>query len=315
MVDIKSLIDIIKNERAIHTIFLIAGIALFGYILLSIRISDIVNAFSILGFNILILCLMFIVVLAIKSIRFKFLLKRIADVPFFSVFKIIFETTLFVIYSPGKMGEITKLDLFKKHGIKRTDSLAAIIVERVSDLTMTILFSLGILFSFGLNLVPVILLIFFGIISLAVVYRSNIFKGLIQRVIKSIKMFGGKKTILMLFILTPILWLSDAFIPYFVLKSLGYNINFQAIVPLYFASTIIGLISIIPGGLGSMDLSFSYLLSNLAGVLKSDAIITIMISRIVAFIACFTGSVLYFKEFGEVYHGRQNITQSEKDLR
>lgn len=304
MVAIKLQINLIKNERTVHLIFFIIGISLFAYILLNIKVVDIVSAFNILGLNVFILCLIMLVVLVIKSIRFKLLLNRIGDLSFFSVFKIVFETTLFVVYSPGKAGEVTKLDLFKKHGIRRTDSLAAIIVERVSDLSVVVLFSTGILFSLNLNLYPIILLMVLGVVSLAILYKLNISKGIIRRVTSSIKRFGDRKTILMLCILTPILWLTDASILYFTLRLLGYGVGFQTIVPLYFASSLVGLISMIPGGLGSLDLSFSYLLSSLAGVLKSDAIITIMIARIVAFIVCFAGAILYFKEFREMYHGR-----------
>lgn len=304
VVDIRFPTNLMKNERAVHTLFLIAGIVLLAYILLSIKVSDIVKAFNVLGFNILILCLIVLIVLVIKSIRFKFLLKKVGDLSFLDVFKVVFETTLYVVYSPGKTGEVMKLDLFKMHGIRRADSFAAIIVERISDLVMVLLFSLGILFSFSLNLYPIILVMIAGIVSVIVLYKSNIFKGVIGQVLKSIKKFGDKKTILMLCILTPLLWLADAFIPYFTLKLLGYDISFQTIASLYFVSTIIGLISMIPGGLGSMDFSFSYAASSLLGILRSDAIITMMISRIVVFIVCFGGSIMYFKEFREIYRGR-----------
>jgi uncharacterized membrane protein YbhN (UPF0104 family) len=303
VIDIKFLTNILKNEKTITTVFLIAGIILFAYILLSLRLEDIANTFNALGFNIIILCLILVGELIVKSVRFKLLLKRITDVSFSDVFRIVFETTLFVAYSPGKAGEIMKLDLFKKHGVGRTDTFAAIIVERASDLAMVILFSMGLLFTFDMNLYPIILIAAAGTVSIIALYKSNLLRGVVSRVFRSIKRFGDWKTILMLCILTPLLWLSDAFIPYFTLKALGYNISFMAITPLYFVSMLIGLISMIPGGLGSSDFSFSYTLSSLMGVSKSDAFITIIISRIVAFIVCFAGSILYFKEFRGARHG------------
>lgn len=311
VVDIRAPIDIIKNvknEKAITAMFLIAGIILFAYILLSLRLEDIANAFNAMGFNIIILCLILVAELSIKSIRFKLLLKRIADVSFSDVFKIVFETTLFVVYSPGKTGEFMKLDLFKKHGVERTDSFATIIVERVSDLIMVILFSVGLLFSLGANLYPIMIVVAVGIVSIVVLYKLNLFRNVVFRVFLAIKRFGDWKTIIMLCILTPLLWLVDVLVPYLTLKFLGYNINFLTIIPLYFASVLIGLISMIPGGLGSLDFSFSYALSSLLGVLKSDAIITIMIARIVAFIVCFGGSIMYFKEFKGIYgQGMRNV--------
>ena len=315
MVGIKFPIGIIKNEKTIHTGFLIVGILLIVYILSSIRIADIADAFRILGFNMLVPCMLVVIGMVIRSIRLKLLLGKFGTVSFLNVFKAVFETALFVVYSPGKAGEVMKLDLFKKYGIRRTDSLAAIIVERVSDLVVVILFSLGILFTLNLNLYPVIILMAVGIISVAVLYRLNMFKEPMGRTIQSIKKFWDMKTMLVLCILTPALWLIDAFIPYFILEMLGYNVGFQTVATMYYASILVGLISMIPGGLGSLDFSFSYALSNLASVLRRDAIITIIISRIAAFVVCFAGAVLYFREFKGVYHGRQNIAKSEEFIK
>lgn len=297
VIKIKTPINFIKNEKLIKSIFLLLGIVFFVYVLLNVKIEDIVYSFKILSFNILILCFIVVIELVIKSIRFKFLLSKIANVSFKDIFKIIFETTLFVVYSPGRLGDIMKLDLLKKHDVKRTDSLAALIIERISDLIVVILFSLGILFSFQINIYPIIILFIIIFASLIILYKLNIFKNIIGQVFSAMKKITDKKIILMLILITPILWLVDVSIPYYTLKLLGYNIEFQTLLFLYYVSTIIGLISMIPGGLGSMDFSFSYMLSNLTNVLKKDAIITIMISRIVVFIVCFSGIPLYFKDF------------------
>jgi len=297
VIKIKTLINFIKNEKLIKSIFLVLGIFFFAYVLLNVKIEDIVYSFKFLGFNILILCFIVVIELVIKSIRFKFLLSKIANVSFKDIFKIIFETTLFVVYSPGRLGDIMKLDLLKKHDVKRTDSLAALIIERISDLIVVILFSLGILFSFQINIYPIIILFIIIFVSLIILYKLNIFKNIIGQVFSAMKKITDKKIILMLILITPILWLVDVSIPYYTLKLLGYNIEFQTVLFLYYTSTIVGLISMIPGGLGSLDFSFSYMLSNLTNVLKKDAIITIMISRIVVFIVCFSGIPLYFKDF------------------
>lgn len=311
MIDINLSKDFFKNERIIRTFFSILGIMLFVYILLTIKIADIVAVFSALGTNILVLCFVVLLELIIRSLRFKFILRNVKDVPILDMFKIIFETTLFVIYSPGKVGEVMKLDLLKRHGIKRRDGFAAIIIDRVSDLSMVLLFSSAILFSFNLNLYPIVFLMLGGIGIGLMLYKLGVFKGMLMKLIKSFRQFTDWKTVVIICTLTPLLWLADAFIPYFALRCLGYDVNYQTIIPLYSASIIIGLISMIPGGLGSMDLSFSYILSNLAGVSNNHAIITIMVSRIAALSVCFLGSVLYFVEFRGAYNARRNVKQSE----
>jgi uncharacterized membrane protein YbhN (UPF0104 family) len=287
---------ITKNERAIHVAFLLAGIAILAYVLTTISIADIISAFSMLGYSMVILAVILILVLAIRSLRLKLLMKRLADVSFFNVFKIVFETALFAIYSPGKAGEVTKLDLFKKYGISRTQSMSAIIVERAYDLVVVTVLSAGMLISLGVNMLFVLVAGTAAVVLAAALYKSNVFGGLLTKMFDSMKMFLNVKAVAIMLALTIVMWLADASAMYFVLRMLGHDVRLDILVPVYFASTIIGLISMIPGGLGASEFSFSYALTAMAGVPAADAMATMLASRIVTFLVCLVGSVLYFIE-------------------
>lgn len=287
---------ITKNERAIHVAFLLAGIAILAYVLTTISIADIISAFSMLGSSMGILAVILILVLALRSFRLKLLMKRLADVPFFDVFKIVFETALFSIYSPGKTGEVTKLDLFKKYGISRTQSMSAIIVERAYDLVVVTVLSAGMLISLGVDMLFVLVGGTAAVVLAAALYKSNVFGGLFTKMFDSMKMFLNVKSVATMLVLTIVLWLADASAMYFVLRMLGHDVRLDILVPVYFASTIIGLVSMIPGGLGASEFSFSYALTAMAGVPAADAMATMLASRVVTFLVCSVGSVLYFVE-------------------
>jgi len=285
-----------RNERAIHVAFLLAGIAILAYVLTTISIADIISAFGVLGPNALVLAAILILVLAIRAFRIKLLMKKIADVSFLNVFKIVFETALFSIYSPGKAGELTKLDLLKKHGISRIQSMSAIVVERSYDLVVVTALSAGVLVSLGVNILFIIVAGLAAVALAAALYKSGMHDGWFTNLFGSMKMFLDVKTVAIMLSLTVVLWLADAAMPYFVLRVLGYDVRLDILIPVYFASTIIGLISMIPGGLGSSDFSFSYALTAMAGVPGAAAIAAILASRILTFLVCLVGSVMYFVE-------------------
>jgi uncharacterized membrane protein YbhN (UPF0104 family) len=242
--------------------------------------------------------LILVVELVLKAVRFAFLIGLIKKIKLAESLRMVFETAMFVTYTPGKSGEVTKLDILKqKHGVRRTDTFAVLVFERVYDLAVVIAFSIGVLFTLGLDFYPVLIVLAILPIAVLVMYKIGIFRATISRVLASIKRIGDKKNIIVAGMLTLLIWLTDALIPYFTLMSLGYNIPFPELLSFYYASVLVGLLSMIPGGLGSTEFSFSLILSKLAGVEAAHAAITIIIERVVAFIVCIGGVLLYFDDY------------------
>lgn len=285
-----------QNERAIHAAFLLVGLVILAYVIATISVPDILDAFSVLGAGAAVIAAIVVIGLAIRAVRLKLLVGKMADVPLGSMFMIVFETALFSAYSPGKTGELTKLDMLKRHGIRRAQSMSAIVVERAYDLAVVAALSAGVLATLGINMIAIAAACAVAAIVAAALYKSGAFGGVLATVVDSMRTFMDARTVLATLALTLVLWLVDTSALYFVLNVLGYSVQFDVLVPVYFASIIVGLLSLIPGGLGSMDFSFSYGLGAVAGVPAADAITAILAPRIVTFMVCLIGSVLYFVE-------------------
>jgi len=287
-----------KNDRLTQAIFIVAGIALFGYVLLSIRLSDIYNAFVVMGVNVLLIVAVLAFEVVASSLRMRTLIRKAYDVPMLSIMRIMFETTIFAVYSPGKVGELMKLDLFKSKGVKRSYCLASVVVSRAFDLVVVLLMSAGALLSLGVSVTQLAILAaaaVLGVVALLVVLRLGLFRGFVYEVIQSFKTLLDFQSIILVFLLTAALWAADASIPYIVLRTLGYNVEFFQVATIYFASLIIGLVSMIPGGLGASEFSFSYGISHLLGVAEADAVSSIVMVRMITFVVFSIGGLMYFK--------------------
>lgn len=288
-----------KNEKAIQAAFIVAGIVLFGYVLSSITIADIYNTFSVLGTNVLLIVGILVFEVLASSLRMKTLVCKKYQVPLKSIMRIMYETTLFAVYSPGKVGELMKLDLFKKNGVRRTYCFASVVVSRSFDLLVVTMLSLGVIFSMGLDLLPIAAALAIALLGVFVVYRLGIFKTFVSNMLDSFRTLLDFKSVLIVFVLSLSIWVADASIPYIVLRTLGYNVDFFQTAATYFASLIIGLISMVPGGLGAADFSFSYGMHSLFGVAEADAVSAIVSMRIITFATFALGSLLYFKHIKE----------------
>jgi len=297
--------NLVKSEKLIRRVFLVLGAVLLFYVLFNIKIEEVAQSFNLLGGSIILLMLILVAELALKSLRFAFLMNRIEKIKFIESFRMVFETAMFVMYTPGKAGEVMKLDILKqKHGIRRTNTFAVLVFERVYDLIIVTIFSIGVLFTLGLNFYPIFIVLAIIPIAVLALYKIGIFRGTISRVFASIKRIGDKKNILVAGILTLLIWLTDALIPYYTLRSLGYSVPFLELLSFYYTSVLVGLLSMIPGGLGSTEFSFSLILSKLANVQSAHAAITIIIERVVAFIVCVWGVFLYFNDYRKIMKKR-----------
>lgn len=288
-----------KNDKLIQAVFIIAGITLFGYVLSNITLGDIYSTFRAMGANIMLIVAILVLEVVIGSLRIAALINRKHSVPIRNILRIMFETNLFAVYSPGKVGELMKLDLFKKEGVRRAYSLGAIVVGRAFDLAVVTALSLGVLLSLGVDWIPVVALGIVGLLAIFGIYKLGVFKGFVSNVIESFKTFFDPKTITLVLAMSVALWVVDASMPYIILRVLGYDVDFFQTMSIYFASVIVGLISMIPGGLGSSDFSFSYGAHRFLGVVESDAISAIVMLRIITFVALSVGGLLYFKHIRE----------------
>ncbi len=106
---------------------------------------------------------------------------------------------------------------------------------------------------------------------------------------------SGIKTIKVM-ILSILEWFAMAMLLFFILKLLGASLPLAKIFPIYVVSSAIGLISMMPGGIGGFDITFILGVGSL-GINKEEALLALVLYRISYYIIPLTvGLFIYFYE-------------------
>jgi len=201
--------------------------------------------------------------------------------------------------TPAKAGEAVRSLYLKTEGVKYTDSLAALFVERVTDLLAVILFALAAAYTIESMRWLVILA---GIATLAMlpVIHSNWLRKLLgdlQEKLQSgklqngigyvIEMIGSSSALLQSgplyggMVLSLIACFSVCFMMHLTLILLGVDIPVALAVGIYATGILAGALSFMPGGIGSAEAVMLGLLV-LAGVDTNIALAAILVCRIAA---------------------------------
>jgi len=177
--------------------------------------------------------------------------------------------------TPGKIGEPVKAVVLKmKSKIPVSSSLSSIIWERISDLVILIILSIGaiLVLSFTTEFYVLGVLsigVFIGLILILLIMMYSKIIG--YKIFSFVKKFPilnkisesfietfyntkvGKKSILLAFFITPIPWILDGLAFYFAFLSLGIVINPLLIVSMMSLAVLISVATSLPGGLGSFE--------------------------------------------------------------
>ena len=88
-------------------------------------------------------------------------------------------------------------------------------------------------------------------------------------------------------------WFAMAMLLFFILKLLGATLPLSKIFPIYVVSSAIGLISMMPGGIGGFDITFILGVSYL-GINKEEALLALVLYRISYYIIPLTVGLFIF---------------------
>lgn len=208
---------------------------------------------------------------------------------------LIFVSALSMTVTPGKVGELLKSYLLKeKYNIPISKTAPIVITERITDgISMIILASSGaLIYDYGKNV-----LLFISIFMIVIIYLTQSPKiintmikllgkiKLFEKYLESFKVFY--KSAYVLFRIKPLLfailigiisWSFEGIIIYLTLSAMGINISILASIFIVSFSSIIGAVSMLPGGLLAVEGSIFGLLL-LMGISKDVATITTIITR------------------------------------
>lgn len=241
---------------------------------------------------------------------------RIKKIDSFSIFM----SGLIMSVTPGKMGELLKAYLVKKiSGEPVSKTAPVILIERVTDFVSLILIALAgaYFFDYGRVITIVVGIFFIGII--AVISKRNLSMKIIELLTKisflhkyrdaamsayesSYLMLKAKPLILMT-LLSLVSWSFECFGYYLILTNFGIDTSMFWASFTYAFSTIIGAVSMLPGGLGITDGSLTFLLTA-KGISLDTAVASTFVIRVVTlWFAVLVGIIsvwLYQKRFGQI---------------
>ncbi len=221
--------------------------------------------------------------ISLKAFRWQILLRGIKiRVPFSLAFSSFISATAISLLTPGRVGEpVRGLILKKKTGARFSETLPLIIIERVIDLIVALLFAIsGILIigsmlsadiQFFLKLsavissaalVVVLAALFserFGRKTIKIFLKlpkTERFRAKIEHVADSFYVSSRKISVSTLFpiiLITVLSWIIEGGILFFAVKAIGFDISLLVAVEIISLAQIIGLVSSLPGGLGSVE--------------------------------------------------------------
>lgn len=247
-----------------------------------------------------------LVSISLKAFRWQTLLKGIKiRIPFSLAFSSFISATAISLLTPGRMGEpVRGLILKKKMGAPFSETLPLIIVERVLDLIVALSFATaGILIigsmlsqeiQFFLKLsavvssaalVVVLAALFsekFGRRLVAIflkIPKTAKLKSKIEHVAESFYVSSRKikpAAIVPVFALTILTWVIEGAILFLAIKSIGFDMGLIAAVEIISLTQIIGLVSSLPGGLGSIEFVLTLLISQFLHAFPAASAATII---------------------------------------
>jgi uncharacterized membrane protein YbhN (UPF0104 family) len=201
----------------------------------------------------------------LRTLRWSVLLKNEPlDVPFFKLYLYTAVTVGFANFTPFQSGEALKVELFRKYGGTRLSGYNYFFLEKILDLlvisTLSV-FGIFYLFEFRLGnhiqLAIVGLIGFLIILTAAFIFAARKYREKLRNFqIDFNKLFYS-------FLLTLMSWTVMIVGWKFIFQSAAIDLTIFQTMSVISLTTVIGIISFIPGAIGVSEISIAALLSQL----------------------------------------------------
>lgn len=232
----------------------------------------------------------------LRFVKWQFFLKQLdIEVPRSDSFAI-FLSGLAMSVTPGKVGELLKSLLLKEiRGVPISRTAPIIFAERLSDGFALLILSLtGLLtFAYGIEVLAATAVVMTAVLiavtnptfyNLLIRICSrlpliNRFTGVLENLMASAGQLMKAKSLLFAVFLGIVSWSFECIAFYFVFIGLGYKISILSATFVLAFSSIVGAVSMLPGGLGAAEGSIMGLLVKVVGVPKDIAAVSTIIIR------------------------------------
>lgn len=218
--------------------------------------------------------------LFLRGLRWHYFVRRMAwDVPFGPSLLAYSASYAFTV-TPGKAGEVVKAGLLRdRYGISMANVAGVLLTERLGDLIAVLLLAIG-----GLSLMPgsgVYFVACAGIVGFltAFVLSERLYRGILGRMGRSPKLarvsgkvldlLGTAKDLLQpapFFVglgIAVVSWSLEGLAFFLILQGFGLDVALLNAFSVYGLATVIGAISLLPGGVGGFEISAGLLLKSL----------------------------------------------------
>jgi len=246
--------------------------------------------------------LIYIAALVIDSYVFHILLKENKKVPFTQMISLYIYSWSVGMLLPGRTGDLIIIPFLKKRGVTIGESLAAIILNRLTSVILIIIIAfLGVYIFFrddflGISL-TVILLVSMG---LFILFHGKSRLFIEKRILRSyahyftgfsknLKSYFGPKAKLLLLniLLTSFKILIGGFVPFLIFKSLGISIDFFILVIIFNTVTLFSFVPFTLSGLGLRESAIWFLLVKIgipSEIVGSAILLSIAMTYLLGFV-------------------------------
>ena len=212
----------------------------------------------------------------LRYLRWRYYLQLLSVQVPTKVNVLVFASGLAIALTPGKVGELSKAFLLRDlAGIPVTVSAPAVVMERITDVLAIATLSLGalLLFPFGIpaifagiaTLVALVFLLARGptgvrFLRLPILRR---WRPELENSLSSLGILRSPKALLIAQVLGTLAWLSEGIALWMVVRGLDLSLPLIEAVPVYAAATLVGALSLLPGGLIGTEGTMVVLLTRL----------------------------------------------------
>ncbi|MCP5063709.1 MAG: flippase-like domain-containing protein [Ignavibacteriae bacterium] len=289
------MIDNLKRNIIIALIF---AFVIFLALTFFSDFNSIVSSFRKFPLEIVPLLLLFSLLnLFFRFLKWHFYIRELKIKISFIDSLIVFSSGLVMSVTPGKWGEFLKSFLVKhKTGTAISKTIPIVISERITDIISLIIFAIigAFIYNYGTTIIYSIALAY---LILAIIILNRKIPNKILFLINKIKLLSKyyskieqlsenlyklfKPKIFSITLLYSFAsWLFEFFGFYIILRSFTINISVVLTSFIYSFATVIGSLSMLPGGLGATEGSLTFLLVD-HGFLNEHAVVATLIIRAV----------------------------------
>ena len=282
------------------------SLTLLFFIFYKIGFKDIVGVVAEAKLAYLIVAvLIYIAALVIDSYVLHILLRGNKKVPFTRMMSFYIYSCSAGMLLPGRAGDLIIIPLLKKRGITIGESLAAVILNRLTSIILTIIiafFGIYIFFrdNFFLISLTIILLAGMGLFMLfsdkmRLFIRKKILRSYapyFRGFSKNLKSYFGPKISLLFLnlLLTSVKILGGGFVAFLIFRSLGLSPNFFILIIIFNTVTLFSFVPFTLSGLGLRESAIWFLLAKI-GISPEIAGSVILLNLAMAYLLGFVFSI------------------------